>query len=104
MHSMQFPMLHIAVHGRRARPTLELEEQLSLTSLSFPISTLSPILSVTDKGPIPFLTGIDHFRRSVTSQELRLADVGAGPFKWLIGLFGQVNDSVTTSARLSETL
>jgi iron complex outermembrane receptor protein len=77
--------------------TLKLEHEfagdLALTSISSYLHSYGNSVTDTDKGPIPFLTGIDHFRRVVGSEEVRLANTGAGPFKWLVGLFGQINDN-----------
>jgi iron complex outermembrane receptor protein len=77
---------------------LKVEHELdgaALTSISSYLHSYGNLVTDTDKGPIPFLTGLDHFRRVVGSEELRLANTGSGPFKWLVGLFGQINDNDT---------
>jgi iron complex outermembrane recepter protein len=83
--------------------TLKIEQEfsggLALTSLSTYFNSYGDSTTDTDKGPIPFLTGYDHFATNVYTQELRLANT-AGPFKWLVGLFGQVNnDEVFVTSR-----
>jgi iron complex outermembrane receptor protein len=79
--------------------TFKLEQDLggdlTLTSLSSAFHSFNYSVTDTDKGPIPFLTGIDHVRHNVGSQEVRLANSGAGPFKWLVGVFGQINNNDT---------
>jgi iron complex outermembrane recepter protein len=76
--------------------TLKLEHEFAgeveLTSLSSYFHSFNYSVTDTDKGPIPFLTGIDHVRHDVGSQEVRLSNSDAGPFKWLIGLYGQINN------------
>src|SRR6266404_6800546 len=77
--------------------TLKLEHEfagdVALTSISSYLHSYADSVTDTDKGPIPFLTGFDHFRHAVGSEEVRLASTGAGPFKWLIGLFGKINNN-----------
>ena len=71
--------------------TLKLEHEfagnLALTSLSSFLHSYGNSVTDTDKRPVPFLAGIDHFRHNVGSQEVRLANSDAGPFKWLIGVY-----------------
>jgi iron complex outermembrane recepter protein len=87
--------------------TLKVEHQfaddLQLTSLSTYFHSRIESVTDTSKGPIPFLTGYDHFLTQVYSQELRLANSGSGPFKWLAGLFAQANndDAPLTSRSLT---
>ncbi|HWS65627.1 MAG TPA: TonB-dependent receptor [Steroidobacteraceae bacterium] len=77
--------------------TFKLEHEfagnVTLTSLSSYFHSFNYSVTDTDKGPIPFATGIDHVRHNVGSQEVRLANSDAGPFQWLIGLFGQINNN-----------
>jgi iron complex outermembrane receptor protein len=84
--------------------TLKLEQELTsnlmLTSLSTYFNSYGDSTTDTDKGPIPFLSGYDHFATNVYAQELRLANVGSGPFKWLVGMYGQVfNDEIFVTSR-----
>jgi iron complex outermembrane receptor protein len=76
--------------------TLKIEHDfandLTLTSLSTYFHSHANSTTDTDKGPLPFLTGFDHFATDVYTQELRLANSAAGSIKWLVGLFGQVNN------------
>lgn len=69
-----------------------LSPSLELTSLTSYFHSRAYSVTDTDKGPLPILTGIDHFHTEVYSQELRLSNSGDGPLKWLIGLFGQGNN------------
>jgi iron complex outermembrane recepter protein len=83
--------------------TLKIEQALAgdlvLTSLSTYFNSYADSTTDTDKGPIPFLTGYNHFATDVYTQELRLANA-VGPFRWLVGLFGQVNnDEVFVTSR-----
>jgi iron complex outermembrane receptor protein len=83
--------------------TLKIEQSfdgdLALTSLSTYFNSYGDSTTDTDKGPIPFLTGYNHFATDVYTQELRLANAG-GPFRWLVGMFGQVNnDEVFVTSR-----
>jgi len=83
--------------------TLKVEQEfargLELTSLSTYFNSYGDSTTDTDKGPIPFLTGYNHFATDVYTQELRLANA-TGPFRWLVGLFGQVNnDEVFVTSR-----
>ncbi len=68
-------------------------QSLALTSLSSYFHSYIDSVNDTDKGPLPFLTNFDHYSHDVYTQELRLADSDTGPFKWLLGLFGQVNNN-----------
>jgi outer membrane receptor protein involved in Fe transport len=78
----------------------ELASNLELTSLSTYFNSYGDSTTDTDKGPIPFLTGYDHFATNVYAQELRLANTAAGSFKWLLGLFGQVyNNEIFVTSR-----
>ena len=84
--------------------TLKLEQEfaknLELTSLSTYFNSYGDATTDVDKGPIPFLTGYNHFATNVYAQELRLANTDSGPFKWLVGLFGQVyNDEIFVTSR-----
>ena len=83
--------------------TLKVEQALAgdlvLTSLSTYFNSYADSTTDTDKGPIPFLTGYNHFATDVYTQELRLANAG-GAFRWLVGMFGQVNnDEVFVTSR-----
>jgi len=49
------------------------------------------VVTDVDKGPLPFLTAFQSFKRDVLTQEIRLENSNAGPFTWLVGLFGQSN-------------
>jgi iron complex outermembrane recepter protein len=84
--------------------TLKLEQQLddhlSLTSISSYFHSYSDVTVDIDKGPLPFLTGYQTFKYDVGSEELRLANSGDTALKWLVGLFAQANDpSVFTVTR-----
>jgi iron complex outermembrane receptor protein len=85
--------------------TFKLEHEfagdVTLTSLSSGFHSFNYSVTDTDKGPFPILTGSDHVRHNVGSQELRLANSGAGPFKWLVGLFGQINNNDTAHLNTS---
>jgi iron complex outermembrane receptor protein len=76
--------------------TLNVEHQLnngmSITSISSLFSSYSNVTTDVSKGPLPFLTAFQHFQRDVWSEELRLASSKAGPLTWLIGAFAQGND------------
>jgi iron complex outermembrane receptor protein len=72
----------------------ELTPSLALTSISSYFHSYADSVTDTDKGPLPFLTGFNHFRRDVYTEELRLANSDAGALKWLFGVFGQVNNNV----------
>jgi len=76
--------------------TLKIDQQLSdrlnLTSISSYFHSYSDVTVDIDKGPLPFLTGYQTFKYDVGSEELRLANRDAGPFRWLIGVFAQAND------------
>ncbi len=76
--------------------TFNLEHQfddgLVLTSITSYMHSNENVVTDVDKGPKPFLTGYQHFKRNVWSEELRLANSGDGPLTWLIGLYGQGND------------
>jgi len=58
--------------------TLKIDQEfaggLALTSLSTYFNSYGDSTTDTDKGPIPFLTGYDHFATNVYTQELRLAN------------------------------
>ena len=75
--------------------------EVTLTSLSSAFHSFNYSVTDTDKGPFPILTGTDHVRHNVGSEELRLQNSGAGPFKWLIGLFGQINNNDTAHLNTS---
>jgi iron complex outermembrane receptor protein len=79
--------------------TLKVEQDLggdvTLTSLSSAFHSFNYSVTDTDKGPFPIQAGSDHVRHNVGSQELRLANSSAGPFKWLVGVFGQINNNDT---------
>ena len=78
----------------------QLGDQLNLTSISSYFHSYSDVTVDIDKGPLPFLTGYQTFKYDVGSEELRLANRDAGPFRWLIGVFAQANDpSVFTDTR-----
>jgi iron complex outermembrane recepter protein len=84
--------------------TLKVEQEfagdLALTSLSTFFDSYGDSTTDTDKGPAPILTGYNHFATNVYAQELRLASAASGPFKWLIGLYGQVyNDEIFVTSR-----
>jgi iron complex outermembrane receptor protein len=84
--------------------TLKLEQQLddrlSLTSISSYFHSYSDVTVDIDKGPLPFLTGYQTFKYDVGSEELRLANSGDTALKWLVGVFAQANDpSVFTVTR-----
>jgi iron complex outermembrane recepter protein len=81
----------------------EFADDLSLTSLTTYFHSRAESITDTSKGPIPFLTGYDHFLTQVYSQELRLANTNSGPLKWLVGLYGLANndDSPLTSRSLT---
>jgi iron complex outermembrane recepter protein len=84
--------------------TLKLEQQLddrlSVTSISSYFHSYSDVTVDIDKGPLPFLTGYQAFKYDVGSEELRLANSGDSALKWLVGLFAQANDpSVFTVTR-----
>ena len=79
--------------------TLNLEhrltDDLTLTSVSSLFHSTENTVADIDKGPLPILTGLQHFARTVWSEELRLANGSGGRFKWLIGAFVQGNDPDT---------
>jgi iron complex outermembrane receptor protein len=76
--------------------TLKVEQRfggnVNLTSISSYFHSYADITVDIDKGPIPFLTGYQTFNWNIGSEELRLANTGDGPFKWLLGAFVQAND------------
>ena len=68
-------------------------QSLALTSISSYFHSYIDSVNDTDKGPLPFLTNFDHYSHDVYTQELRLVGSDPGAFKWLLGLFGQVNNN-----------
>ena len=70
-------------------------QSLALTSISSYFRSYIDSVNDTDKGPLPLLTNTDHYSHDVYSQELRLVNSDPGAFKWLVGLFGQVNNNST---------
>ena len=77
-----------------------LADHLTLTSISSYFHSYADVTVDIDKGPLPLLTGYQRFKTDVGSEELRLANSSAGPFKWLVGVFAQANDpSVFTVTR-----
>jgi iron complex outermembrane recepter protein len=69
-------------------------DDLTLTSVSSFFHSNAHGLTDVDKGPAPLLTGYAKTHQTmVYSEELRLAYSGSGPFKWLVGMFGQGNDT-----------
>jgi iron complex outermembrane recepter protein len=70
----------------------ELNDNLTLTSISSYFHSYADVTVDIDKGPLPLLTGYQRFRTEVGSEELRLASTGDTAFKWLFGLFAQVHD------------
>lgn len=71
----------------------ELSSELELTSITSYFHSYASSVTDVDKGPLPFLTGYDWYKRDVYTQELRLQSAGTGPFKWLLGAFVQVNNN-----------
>ena len=71
------------------------DSDLVLTSVSSIFHSTEHTVSDIDKGPLPFLTGYQTFKRTVWSQELRLSNSGGGNFKWILGAFAQGNDPDT---------
>jgi iron complex outermembrane receptor protein len=79
----------------------EINDHLTLTSISSYFHSYADVTVDIDKGPLPLLTGYQRFRTRVGSEELRLASSGEAAFKWLLGLFAQANDpSVFTNTRV----
>jgi iron complex outermembrane recepter protein len=77
----------------------QLNDRLTLTSISSYFHSYADVTVDVDKGPLPFLTAYQNFERDVASQEFRLAET-SGPIKWLVGAFAQGNDpSVFTNTR-----
>ena len=75
----------------------DLDDNLSITSISSGFHSNSTVVTDVDKGPFPILTGIQYFHRLVWSEELRLGTstgqaVGPGTFQWLVGAFAQGNN------------
>jgi iron complex outermembrane recepter protein len=71
----------------------QLGNDLQLTSISSYFNSIVNATTDVDKGPVPFLSNYAHSLQSVGSQELRLANTGNSPLKWLIGAFFQANDT-----------
>jgi iron complex outermembrane recepter protein len=79
----------------------EINDHLTLTSISSYFHSYADVTVDIDKGPLPLLTGYQRFKTNVGSEELRLASTGETAFKWLLGLFAQANDpSVFTNTRV----
>jgi len=76
--------------------TLNIQQQLGggleLTSISSFFESFIDAVTDVDKGPVPFLANYATSRQTVESEELRLANSGAGRLRWLVGLFAQAND------------
>ncbi len=74
---------------------------LDLTSISSGFHSYEHTLTDVDKGPLPFVVGLEDFNRDVFSEELRLSNGTGGAFKWMLGAFALANDpnfdSTTTS-------
>ncbi len=70
----------------------EFADGLALTSITSYMHSNEKVVTDVDKGPLPFLTGYQHFQRNVWSEELQLENSGDGPFTWLVGLYAQGND------------
>ena len=79
----------------------EFADDVTLTSLSSGFHSFNYSVTDADKGPFPILTGHDHVRHNVGSEELRLQNSGTGPFKWLVGLYGQINNDDTAHLNTS---
>ncbi len=73
----------------------KLPDGMTATSISSLFHSYETTISDIDKGPLPLLTGVQKFKRTVWSQELRLANAPGSPIKWLVGAFGQGNDPDT---------
>lgn len=79
----------------------EINDHLTLTSISSYFHSYADVTVDIDKGPLPLLTGYQRFKTNVGSEELRLSSAGDTAFKWLLGLFAQANDpSVFTNTRV----
>ena len=87
------PQYSRTLYSATLRLEQELTSELALTSISSFFHSYASSITDTDKGPLPFLTGYDWFERKVYTQELRLANSGSGPLKWLLGAFAQVNNN-----------
>jgi iron complex outermembrane recepter protein len=70
----------------------ELNDHLTLTSISSYFHSYADVTVDIDKGPLPLLFAYQRFRTEVGSEELRLASTGDSAFKWLLGLFAQAHD------------
>ena len=70
----------------------QLGDGLDLTSITSYFHSNEHTLTDVDKGPLPFLVGLQDFSHNVYTEELRLSGGGSGPGKWLIGAYFQEND------------
>jgi iron complex outermembrane recepter protein len=85
--------------------TLKLQQQLpdhlDLTSISSYFHSYADTTNDVDKGPLPLLTAHLAGKFDVGSEELRLANTGDDPLKWLVGLFALANDPRTFTNTVS---
>ncbi|MGH9561750.1 MAG: hypothetical protein ACRD3S_09875, partial [Terracidiphilus sp.] len=87
------PMFRRSLYSASLHIDHQFSDDVSLTSISSFFQSYIDFRTDIDKGPVPFLTGYSSSWQNVASQELRLANSGGGPGKWIIGLFAQSNDT-----------
>lgn len=72
--------------------THDFADDLTLTSISSATYAAEYGIVDLDKGPLPLLTLLGGGRRTVWSEELRLANSDSGPLHWITGLYTQGNN------------